>query len=155
MPFHLEVASSPNHARAFNLDEPTLWGEVLQPWTIGLPFEFGEHEWDPRESRLTILEGPRLEPADLAFSQGWSNALRASDDVTRSMLEVAEASAPAQTAVTIEADSLEAALKQVGAGHPPQPLQWAAAVDRINGRDPDLAAVILVFKPSRSGFPRS
>jgi hypothetical protein len=155
MPFHVEMASPPNHARAFNLDEPSLQAEVLEPWTIGLPFEFGEHEWDPRESRLTILEGSRLEPADLAFSQGWSNALRASDDVTRPMLEMAEASAPTQTAVMIEADSLEAAQERVGAGHRLQPLQWAAAVDRISGRDPELAAVILVFKPSQSGFPRS
>ena len=155
MPFHVEVSSSPNHARAFNLDAASLSARVLVPWTVGLPFDFGEQEWEPRESRLTILEGPHLEPADLAFSQGWSNALRASADVTRSMLEAVEAEAPAQAAVAIAADSLEQALAEIGAGQEPQPLQWAAAVDRIKGRDPEVAAVILVLKQSRSGSRRS
>ena len=36
--------------------------------------EFGDREWEPRESKLTILEGPELEGPDLAFGQGWSNA---------------------------------------------------------------------------------
>jgi len=155
MPFHVEVASSPNHARAFNLDAAALASRVLEPWRIGLPFEFGEREWEPRESRLTILEGPHLESADLAFSQGWSNALRSSVDVTRAALEATEAQAPPQTAVTVEADSLEAALDRIGAGAQPQPLQWAAAVDRIKGRDPEVAAVILVLRPPRSESPRS
>ncbi len=153
MPFHVEISSSINHARTFNVDEADLRRTVLEPWVIGLPFEFGEHQWEPRESRLTILEGPALDPPALAFGQGWSNALRAAEDVTRPMLEAAEASAPSQTAVMVEADSVEGALKSLRGGRPPQPIHWAAAVERINGRDPGVAAVILVVRRPEVEWP--
>ena len=154
MPFHVEITSSPNHARSFNLDETRLWKEVLEPWIVGLPFEFGEQEWEPRASRLTVLEGPALAGPDLSLGQGWFNALRASEDVTRSVLEAADAKAPAQSAATIEADSLEKGLTLLASGRQPRPVQWASAVERINGRDPEIAAVILVLKPQPGlGFP--
>ena len=89
------------------------------------------------------MEGP-----DLAFGQGWANAQRAAEDVTRSLLEAAEASAPVQAAATISADSLEAALKKLRAGRAPQPVHWSEAAERIEGRDPEVAAVILVLRPS-------
>jgi hypothetical protein len=155
MPFHVEVSASPNHARVFNLDQAALLATVLEPWTIGLPFEFGEQEWEPRKSRLTILEGPRLEGPDLAFGQGWANARRVSEDATRRVLEAAEASAPVRGAATIAAESLAEALEKLGSGEPAQPLGWPAAAERIDGRDPEVAAVILVVRPSRSGLPQS
>jgi MoxR-like ATPase len=150
MPFHVEIGSSFNHARAFNLEEPELRRAVLEPWVGGLPFEFEEREWEPRESRLTILEGATLEPPDLAFGQGWSNALRQAEDVTRQMLEAAHASAPVRSAAVIAADSMEAALASLGAGQPPRSLPWEAALKRMDGRDPEIAAVILVVRPSGS-----
>jgi hypothetical protein len=142
MPFHVEVSSSLNDARVFNLDEAELLETVLDPWVVGLSFEFGGREWQPRESRLTILEGPVLNSPDPA----WSNALRAAEDVTRPMLEAAEANAPVQAAMVVEADSLEAALKGLRTGRSPRPVHWSAMVERINERDADITAVILVVK---------
>ena len=147
MPFHVEVDSDHRHARVFNLDDAELRRTVLEPWVAGLPFEFGEREWDPRESRLTVLEAPKMEGPDLAFGQGWSNVQRSAADVTRPMLEAAEASAPVRVAAVIAADSLEAALKAVRGGRRPRPIQWPAAVERIDSRDPEITAVILVVKP--------
>jgi hypothetical protein len=155
MPYHVEIGSSFNHARVFNVEETELRETVLEPWVRGLPFEFGEKEWEPRESRLTILEGRELSPPDLSFGQGWANALRGAEDVTRSMLEAAEASAPVQTAAIVEADSLETALKVVRAGRAPQPVHWAVAMERLNGRDPEVAAVILVLRPPGAGSQKS
>jgi hypothetical protein len=152
MPFHIEISSSFDRARVLNIREAELRKQILEPWVAGLPFEFGGRDWTPRESRLTILEGPTLEPG-LGAEAGWANALRAADDVTRPMLEAAEATAPAQVAVVVEADSVEAALKCLRAGKPPQQISWATAVDRIGDRDPEVAAVILVVKPPQLGWP--
>jgi len=148
MPFHVEVSSSANRARVFNVEEIALRRTVLDPWVAGLAFEFDEHDWDPRGSRLTILEGPEVDSPELALEQSWSNVLRAATDVTRSMLEAAEADAPAQAAVVVKADSLEAALQQLRGGQPQQQIPWSAAVERVESRDPEVTAMILVVKPS-------
>jgi hypothetical protein len=153
MPFHVEVSSGHQHARVFNIDEAELSKTVLEPWVVGLPFELGESEWDPRESRLTVLEGPRMDGPHLAFGQGWSNARRSAEDVTRPMLEAAEASAPVRAAGVIAADSLDTALKALRGGRAPQPIHWSAALERINGRDPEVTAVILVVKRPEPGRP--
>jgi hypothetical protein len=155
MPFHIEVSSGHKHARVFNVDEAELHANVLERWIAGAPIEAGEREWEPRESRLTILEGPRMEGPDLSFGQGWSNAQRASEDVTRRLLEAAEAGAPVLAAGVVVADSLEAALRTVRDGGDPQPLRWAEAAERINGRDPEVTAVILVVRPPGPDSPRT
>ena len=152
MPFHVEISSLLNRARVLNVNEATLQREILEPWVTGIPFKFAEHHWQPRESRLTILEGPVLEQrAD--GEESWASALRAAADVTRRMLEAAEASAPARIAVAVEADSVEAALKGLRSGKPPRQISWATAVERIGSRDPDVTAVILVVKRPQVEWP--
>jgi hypothetical protein len=148
MPFHVEISSPLNCARVLNIEEADLRRTVLGPWVAGLPFEFGERGWEPRESRLTILQGPALDPS--GDEDGWPAALRAAEDVTRPLLEAAEASAPAQTAMVVEADSIEAALKELRGGRRPRQIPWSNAVERVGDRDPEVTAVILVVK--RSGF---
>jgi hypothetical protein len=155
MPFHVEVRSSYEHARVFNLNEAELERTTLDPWVRGRTFEFGEQEWEPRESRLTILEGRALDAPDLAFGQGWSNALRSAEDVTRKVIESAELRAPVPTAGVVEADSLEEAVAQIKSGDSPISVEWSAARERIDGRDPSVAAVILVLRRSEPEPPRS
>jgi len=151
MPFHVEVDSSPQRARVFNVGEAELWQTVLDPWLRGQTFEFGEQEFDPRESKLTILEGKTMEGPDLSFGQGWTNALRASEDVTRAVLNAAETRTPPPGAAVVEATSLDAGLEQIKAGAGPTTVEWAEAKKRIDGRDPAVAAVILVLRPSEPG----
>ena len=154
MPFHVEVRSPHNHARVFNIGEDEL-GRILKLWIAGQTFEFGEQEWEPRESKLTILEGKALEGPDLAFGQGWSNALRSAEDVTRRMVEAEEIRAPLPPVVAVEGDSIEAAAAAIATGDGPAPLKWPEARARIDGRDPSVAAVILVLRPSESEPNRS
>jgi len=59
---------------------------VLQPWSRGVTVRLGEREWDPRACRITVLEGPRLAPAELSHGQGWHSAERSGRDVTRALL---------------------------------------------------------------------
>jgi hypothetical protein len=152
MPFHVEINSPVNRSRVLNLDQADLRGKVLGPWIAGLPFEFGDGEWVPRESRLSILEGPTLESA--TGEEGWADALRTAVDVTREMLEAAEASAPAQTAVVVEANSAETALEALRAGRPTQQIPWSTAVERVSKRDPEVTAVILVVRHDDLTWPR-
>jgi hypothetical protein len=152
MPFHVEISSPLNRARILNVDEEELRKEILEAWVAGLPFNFGGQDWQPRESRLTILEGPALKPgAD--GEDGWSNALRAAEDVTRPMLEAAEQSAPARIAVLVEANSVEAALKDLRSGRPQKQIPWATAIERIGNRDPEITALILVVKRPEIAWP--
>jgi hypothetical protein len=152
MPFHIEISSALDRARVLNLGEPELRRQILEPWVAGLRFGFGGCNWEPRESRLTILEGPTLPPSTDA-ENGWVAALRAAEDVTRQMLEAAEASAPAQVAVVVEADSVEAALNDLRSGKPPRQVSWATAVERVTSRDPEVSAVILVVKRPEIDWP--
>lgn len=152
MAFHIEISSALDRARVLNVGEAELRKQILDPWVAGLPFEFDGRDWEPRESRLTILEGPRLDHG-IGVEDGWAKALRATDDVTRRMLEAAEASAPAQVAVVVEADSVEAAMRDLRSGKAPRQISWATAAERINGRDPEVSAVILVVRRPRIEWP--
>ena len=69
--------------------------------------------------------------------------------MTRRLLEVAEQEAPEQAALVVEADSLQSALKSLRSGREQRPIQWSAAIERLSGNDPDVAALILVVKPPR------
>jgi hypothetical protein len=145
MPFHVELSTGINHARAFNLSRELLLAQVIAPWLEDLQVELGEQEWLPAESELTILEGPRLEGPDLAFGQGWANAVRSAENVTAR--ELAAAPAPRQPdAFLVPADDPEQALAELLDGQNAIPVAWSEARGRIDGRDPEVAAVILVVK---------
>jgi hypothetical protein len=145
MPFHVEIGGGINHARAFNLSLEELRRTVLEPWLTGRFVDLGERQWDPRESSLRILEGPHLDTPDLSFGQGWSNAERSAEDVTRRVLERTE-TPKLPDAFIIEAEVPEATVAEMLRGQQAQPLALGEAEKRIDGRDPEIAAVILVTK---------
>jgi hypothetical protein len=154
VPFHVELSSSLQHARSFNLDHDELLATVIEPWLQDRTIELGEHEWAPGESSLKILEGPTLEGPDLAFGQGWSNAERLGENVTRR--ELAQAPQPrAPDAFVVEADLPEAVVGEMLADREARPLSWSDARQRIDGRDATVAAVVLVVKRSGPAAPRS
>ncbi len=125
MPFHVEIRAGINHARAFNLNPDDLRRTVLEPWLTGRPLELGEHEWDPRESSLRIIEGPHLAPPDLSFGQGWSNAERSGEEVTRRVLSTTETPPQLPDAFLVEAEVPEATVAEMLSGQRLcRPLAW-------------------------------
>jgi hypothetical protein len=145
VPFHVELKTGINHARAFNLSREDLLAQVIAPWLEDLVVELGDQEWLPAESQLKILEGPHLSGPDLAFGQGWANAERASENVTKR--ELAAAPAPeVPDAFVVESEDPQASLASMLAGEQSRPMSWAEARQRIDGRDAEVAAVILVVK---------
>jgi len=154
MAFHVELSSADNRARVFNLSHRELLSRVIEPWLAERPFELAEYEWLPSESSLKVLEGKRLDNPDLAFGQGWSNAERSAENVTERVL--AEAPRPSlPDAFLVESDVPEAVVAEMLAEREAQPVAWSQARERIAGRDPAVAAVILVVKPSEPEPPRS
>jgi hypothetical protein len=145
VPFHVEISGGLNHARAFNLSLDELRKTVLEPWLTGRALELGEHEWEPRECQLRVLEGRHLDPPDLSFGQGWSNAERAGQDVTRRLLEEAEPP-KLPDAFVVEAEVPEATVAEMLSAQEARPVALNEAEKRIDGRDPGIAAVILVVK---------
>jgi hypothetical protein len=151
MPFHIEVATARRHARSFNLTEEELGRTVLDPWLAGRPILLGDRRWtrNDEESRLRILEGPELSIQDLAFSQGWANAQRSSTDVTAAVLESAAEGRRAQrgpAAIVIHSQSPVQTVAEIVSGHETEAVSLEAARERIDGRDPAVAAVILVVQ---------
>jgi hypothetical protein len=154
MPFHVEISAGFHRARVFNLNREDLLAKVVEPWLEGRRIEMGDRKWEPRESSLKILEGPQMETEDLSFGQGWSNAERASENVTRGVF--AEAPAPSvPDAFMVEADSPEAFAAEVVAGHDGRAIHWGEARKRLDDRDPEIAAVILVVRRPEPAAPQS
>jgi hypothetical protein len=152
--FHVELTSPQNRARVFNLSHEELLSSVIEPWLAERPFELAEYEWLPSESSLKILEGKHLGNPDLAVGQGWSNAERSAENVTQRVLE--EAPAPKlPDAFVIESDLPEATVAEMLAERQARPIGWSEARERIDGRDPAVAAVILILKRPGAAPPRS
>jgi hypothetical protein len=150
MPFHIEVASGRQHARSFNLTEEELGRTVLDPWLSGRPILLGDRRWTrDDDSRLRILDGPELSIQDHAFSQGWANAQRSSTDVSAAVLEAATEGRRAQrgpAAIVIRSDSAVQTVADMVSGQEVETVSLEQARERIDGRDPSVAAVILVVQ---------
>jgi hypothetical protein len=119
MAFHVEISSGfRQRARAFNLDEAKLREAVLDPWMQGRRISIADKEFEPRDSKLVVLEGPELADTDLSMGRGWSNAEKTAENVTRRLIDAA--SAPSKPVVGIlahgEAASAEIArmLRRLG-----------------------------------------
>ena len=86
--FHVEIRSGLHQVRMFNLSEQRLWLEFLAPLMADDDFTVEDHDFTPRQSRLTVYEGPELRPDQLmGMGRGWQNVERTATDVTERVLE--------------------------------------------------------------------
>jgi hypothetical protein len=149
MSFHIEVSTGRQHARSFNLTEEELRRTVLDPWLSGRPVLLGDRKWTRDDAELRILEGPELSNQDLAFSNGWSNAQRHASDVTVTVLgsaTEAARSARGPATIVLHTDSAVQTLADIVSGHDTESVPVEEVRERIDGRDPKVAAVILVVQ---------
>jgi hypothetical protein len=87
--FHVEVRHFPHVARAFNLSAEQLHARIVGRWVRDQMVELDDRRWAPERARLTIYEGPRLDPSDLGLGRGWGNVTRTGSDVTDRVLAAA------------------------------------------------------------------
>jgi hypothetical protein len=152
--FHVEISAGMRRARVFNLSQEDLAAQVVEPWLEQRTIVMGDREWNPAQSSLKILEGPQLETRDLSFGQGWANAERDSRNVSREI--VANAPPPRlPDAFAITTGAPEAVVADLVAGHGGEAIHWAEAREKLDGRDPEVAAVILVLRQPGSEPRRS
>jgi len=152
MAFHVEVSTGLRHARAFNLSAEEVRQAVLDPWLSRRQVNLGDRKWDPEESDLRVLEGPELSNPELSFGQGWANAERASEDVTARVLGAAQearSAAPGPAALLIETDSAVQAVAELASTPGARTVELGELRERIDGRDPEVAAVIVVVQRQR------
>src|SRR3954454_14516173 len=152
MPFHVEVSTPLRHARAFNLSSEELRQTVLEPWLSRRSVELGDRKWNPEESELRVLEGPELSNPELSFGQGWANAERSSQDVTARVLGAAQESrgaAAGPAALVIETDSAVKTVADLVSAHGARSVGVGELRERIDARDPEVAAVIVVLQRQR------
>ncbi len=146
MAFHVEISSGLNHARAFNLEEEEM-RRIVERWVSDLTIALGDREWQPRKSSIKILEGPTLGNPELSFGQGWSNAERSSQAVTRELVAAATEEAESGATSVIVVGAAEAAkrtLAEIGSDAEANRISWKEARRWIDDRDPEVAVVILV-----------
>jgi hypothetical protein len=149
MAFHVEVNSGLHRARVFNLSDEELRGAVLEPWLSRRNFVLGDRKWDPEESELRVLEGAQLSNPELSFGQGWANAERASENVTRRVLGAAQEARSAgagPAALVIETDNAVQAVAELAGAHGARSVDLESLGEQIDGRDPEVAAVIVVVQ---------
>lgn len=148
MAFHVEISRGFRRARAFNLDEEKLRATILEPWMHGRVIPLGDKEWEPKDSKLIILEGPELGDADLSMGRGWSNAERGSRNVTRRLVEEAAAPGPGPVVAVLADDaSAEGAITGMLERLELVTAPWAELRARIlaaSGGGPGYAAILAV-----------
>lgn len=83
---HVELRRRWSVARAFNLDEQEVLSRFVGPLVAGRTIRYADRDWEPRGTRLTVLEGPELEPGEIGMGRGWANAEKAGTDVTERLL---------------------------------------------------------------------
>ncbi len=87
--YHVELRHFPRNLCHFNMGAAELQSAILEPWAADRMFDLGDLRWDPRQARLTILEGPRIPPDQLTMGRGWSTVKRHGTDVTDQLLAAA------------------------------------------------------------------
>lgn len=152
MAFHVEVSAGLRHARVFNLSAEEVRQTVLDPWLSGRQINLGDRKWDPEGSGLRVLEGPELSNPELSFGQGWANAERSSEDVTQRVLgavQEARGTGPGPAALVIETESAVQTVAQLAGAYGARSVRLEELSERIDGRDPEVAAVIVVVQRPR------
>src|SRR4029453_8753821 len=103
---------------------------VVVPWRGAGPLDLGDREWDPRESTLKILEGPALEPSQLAFGRGWKNAESSALNLTAALIRGAARRA-ASVRLLAASPSAQGTLREVLERLGVQAVDWAVVRERI------------------------
>jgi hypothetical protein len=150
MAFHVEISSGfRQRARAFNLDEAKLRSEILDPWTRGRRITLGEKDFEPKDSKLIVLEGPELADTDLSMGRGWSNAEKASENVTRRLVDAAAAPTAGPVVAVLADGSAQAGVQRMLERLELSTVPWAELRARILGAPapaagPGFAAILVV-----------
>jgi hypothetical protein len=83
--FHLQLRQFPHNHCQFNLSQADI-SSFAELWLRGEWLTVGERQWSPRQAKLTVIEAPQLEGAQLSMGRGWRHVERTGEDVTQRVL---------------------------------------------------------------------
>jgi hypothetical protein len=130
--FHVEISSGfRQRARTFNLTESELRSTILDPWVRGRVIVLGDKDWEPRDCKLIILEGPELADTDLSMGRGWSNAERTGENVSRRLVD--ELASPSVVVAVLAEGAGEAEVAGMLERLQLETVQWTELRARILG----------------------
>ena len=140
--YHLELRQFPHNAWRFNLSQEEMQA-IVGPWAREQVVEVGERKWSPHTAKITVLQGPQLDIAQLSMGRGWRAAQRESEDVTERVLGAAR-EAGAAAAQAVGQGSLQGAGPAggpgqgaaAGAGPLTDPLALGVQIAALLGADP-------------------
>jgi hypothetical protein len=96
VPFHVELKDQREIVRAFNLTEEQVRTQFVEPLRAGRMFMIEDKEFEPRKAQLIVIEGKnKLGIGELGLGQGWTNAVKRGEDVTKQFLSATGAQQPA------------------------------------------------------------
>jgi hypothetical protein len=148
--FHVEISSGfRQRARAFNLDEAQMRSDILDPWLRGRRIVLGDKDWEPRDCKLIILDGPELSDSDLSMGRGWANAEKSSENVTRGLVHEATAPAAAPVVAVLADEASGADVSRMLEWLELGTIPWSELRSRILGArprsgEPGYAAVLAI-----------
>jgi hypothetical protein len=141
--FHIELRQFPHNMCHFNMTEQELFAQIVDGWAQEQWIEMGDRKWNPHQSKLIVLEGPRIPVEQLSMGRGWPTAQRQSEDVTERVIAQAKrsaqnvASAQTASAQTPEAGPAGTATPAVGAqSATDDPSQSSQQLLSLLGEDP-------------------
>ena len=133
--YHIELRHFPHNVCRFNLGEAQMRA-IVEPWAREQWVEVGEQRWDPRQAKLTVLEGPELPLDQLALGRGWRAAQRQGEDVTQRVLAAAREAASVAAQAVNATPAGAAAQAPGGAGPLADPLALGVQIAALLGPDP-------------------
>jgi hypothetical protein len=158
--FHLQLRQFPHNHSQFNLTEQELHA-IAGPWVRGQWLAIGERKWNAHQAKLTIVEGPRVQMAQLSMGRGWRHVQREGQDVTEQVLAAAsappagsEGGPPARVPSASPAgersapDSASSAPAAAGA-----PAFAANAVGSLLGGGPRAQALLAAWQETAARYP--
>ena len=150
MPFHIEVATGRQHARSFNLTEEELRRTVLDPWLSGRAILLGDRKWTARRREAA---DPRRPGALQSRTSPSAKAGRTPSGRRPTSPRRCSAPPPSRqraargpATLVLHTDSPVQTLADIVSGHDTESVPVEEARERIDGRDPKVAAVILVVQ---------
>lgn len=93
--YHVQLYTRLHQARVYNLEMEELQRDFLDPMRGSGLFVYEGHEWEPRKTKLSVYEGERLRPDQIAMGRGWANAQKVAKDVTLEVMAQRPAPGPA------------------------------------------------------------
>ncbi len=100
---HVQLQQGRQAARAFNLEAEAVIEQFLVPLRGDGIFDYADKQWDPRVSRVVILEGRKLRPDELMLGRGWQAAQRIGTEITEAFIaQAASGVGGAAAANTVE-----------------------------------------------------